>query len=60
MQAHCSNFARKSIGSIFKTTARKVMESSESAQEGKVVSWRWVQVKNTIEHTPVCSDRFLI
>jgi hypothetical protein len=60
VQAHCSNLARKSMGSSFKTSERKAMASSESAQEGSVVSRIWVRVKNTKAHTPVCSDRFLI
>lgn len=60
VQAHCSNLARKSIGSSFNTSERKAIASSESLQEGRVVSLRCVWVKNTNAHTLVHSDRFLI
>ena len=37
-QAHCSNLARNSIGSIFSTSERNIMASSESTQEGTELS----------------------
>ena len=45
VQAYCSNLARKSMGSSFKTSERKAMASSKSAHDGSVVLRMWVQVK---------------
>lgn len=48
--AHCSNLA---IGSNFRTSETNAITSSESVQEGSMVSWMLVQVKNATMHTPV-------
>ena len=58
--AHCSNLARNSMGSSFKTSETKATASSESTQEGSGVSSMLERVKKAIPHTPVRSDKFLI